>query len=90
MARKMELFSRAFFPAVVAALDCPSALLFGTIPSPRYGRTIAEVEQLSARPDVEVKRQPGAPSGKLCMFVLVVLGRCRCAFAAALHPALLA
>jgi nucleoside-triphosphatase len=38
----MELFSAAFYPAVVAVLDSGVAVL-GTLPLPRYGRTIPQV-----------------------------------------------
>ncbi|EFJ49472.1 hypothetical protein VOLCADRAFT_80686 [Volvox carteri f. nagariensis] len=51
---KMELFSRAFFPAVRAALDSTFLVVLGTIPSQKGARTLREVEEVSAREDVEV------------------------------------
>lgn len=51
---KMELCSRAFFPAVRAVLDAPNVVVLGTIPTPRDGRVIAQVAEICARPDVEV------------------------------------
>jgi hypothetical protein len=39
---KMELLSTKFFPAVLKALDA-GPVVFGTIPVPRYGRTIPQV-----------------------------------------------
>uniref|UniRef100_A0A061SBF8 Nucleoside-triphosphatase THEP1 n=1 Tax=Tetraselmis sp. GSL018 TaxID=582737 RepID=A0A061SBF8_9CHLO len=50
---KMELFSKAFSSAVTELLDSP-CLVLGTIPVPKYGRTIPQVETIKARPDVEV------------------------------------
>jgi hypothetical protein len=43
----MELFSARFFPAVLQALDA-GPLVLGTIPVPRYGRTIPQVRRLAA------------------------------------------
>lgn len=51
---KMELFSAAFYPAVLAVLDTPGLLVFGSVPVARYGRTIPQVESLKTRPDVKV------------------------------------
>ncbi|KAG2453774.1 hypothetical protein HYH02_001984 [Chlamydomonas schloesseri] len=51
---KMELFSRAFFPAVRAVLDAPHTVVLGTIPTPRDGRVMREVAEICGRPDVEV------------------------------------
>lgn len=42
-AGKMELFSAAFYPAVLTVLDNPQLLAFGTVPVARYGRTIPQV-----------------------------------------------
>jgi hypothetical protein len=42
-AGKMELFSAAFYPAVLAVLDDPRLLVLGTVPVARYGRTIPQV-----------------------------------------------
>lgn len=49
----MELKSRRFFPAALAALDSGTPVL-GTVPTPKYGRQLAEVEQVERRADVEV------------------------------------
>jgi nucleoside-triphosphatase len=51
---KMELFSAAFYPAVQAVLDDAHLLVLGSVPVPRYGRSIPQVEALKARPDVQV------------------------------------
>uniref|UniRef100_A0A383VHM5 AAA+ ATPase domain-containing protein n=1 Tax=Tetradesmus obliquus TaxID=3088 RepID=A0A383VHM5_TETOB len=51
---KMELLSAAFYPAVQQVLDNPQLLAFGSVPVPRAGRTIPQVEALRARPDVQV------------------------------------
>lgn len=40
----MELCSRAFMPAVWAALDA-GPVVFGSVPVPRYGRSIPEVRR---------------------------------------------
>jgi hypothetical protein len=40
---KMELFSAAFYPAVLAVLDDPCLLVLGTVPVARYGRMIPHV-----------------------------------------------
>eukprot|EP00877_Chromochloris_zofingiensis_P011430 jgi/Chrzof1/6540/Cz19g00120.t1 len=50
---KMELFSHAFYPAVEALLNT-SAIVYGTMPTAKYGRHIPEVELIKARPDVEI------------------------------------
>ncbi|CEL97271.1 unnamed protein product [Vitrella brassicaformis CCMP3155] len=48
---KMELHSSLFWPAVKTALDS-SVPTLGTVPMPRYGHTIAEVESVKSRDDV--------------------------------------
>lgn len=40
---KMELFSAAFFPAVLGVLDAPGLIALGSVPVARYGRTIPQV-----------------------------------------------
>lgn len=40
---KMELFSGSFYPAVLAVLDNPHLLAFGSVPVARYGRAIPQV-----------------------------------------------
>ncbi|KAI7844848.1 hypothetical protein COHA_001502 [Chlorella ohadii] len=50
---KMELFSRAFYPAVQALLD-EAPLVLGTVPVARQGRAIPQVEAIKQRPDVQV------------------------------------
>lgn len=42
-AGKMELFSVAFYPAVLAVLDNQHLVAFGSVPVARYGRTIPQV-----------------------------------------------
>eukprot|EP00878_Enallax_costatus_P006810 GHUV01007138.1.p2 GENE.GHUV01007138.1~~GHUV01007138.1.p2 ORF type:complete len:207 (+),score=74.77 GHUV01007138.1:776-1396(+) len=49
---KMELFSTKFYPAVQALLDDPRLLVFGSVPVPRCGRTIPQVEAVTTRPDI--------------------------------------
>jgi hypothetical protein len=39
----MELFSEAFYPAVLAVLDSPQLTAFGSVPVARYGRTMPQV-----------------------------------------------
>lgn len=52
---RMELLSRAFFPAVRAVLDSPRLTVLGTIPCPKPdGGQLREVSELSSRPDVQV------------------------------------
>jgi nucleoside-triphosphatase THEP1 len=50
----MELLCPNFFPAVVAALDNPSVIVLGSVPVPRYGHAIPQVEALKSRVDVQV------------------------------------
>lgn len=42
-AGKMELASRAFFPAVKAVLAAQGVVVLGTIPAPKEGRDLREV-----------------------------------------------
>lgn len=42
-AGKMELFSAAFYPAVLSVLDAPGLVVLGSVPVARYGRTIPQV-----------------------------------------------
>jgi hypothetical protein len=59
----MELFSAAFYPAVLTVLDDPRLLVLGTVPVARYGRTI---------PQVGTELFPGPPEGQghLSCFIL--------------------
>ncbi|XP_053560740.1 cancer-related nucleoside-triphosphatase [Bombina bombina] len=50
---KMELFSQSFIHSVRKTLDCPGALVFGTIPVPK-GKPIPLVEEIRSRRDVKV------------------------------------
>lgn len=50
---RMELFSRAFFPAVQALLDA-APMVLGTVPAARPGRAVPEAEAVKQRPDVTV------------------------------------
>jgi hypothetical protein len=43
LAGKMELFSAAFYPAVLQVLDDSQLLAFGSVPVPRPGRPILQV-----------------------------------------------
>jgi hypoxanthine-DNA glycosylase len=49
----MELHSPAFYPAVTKALES-DVVIFGTVPMPRYGHTIREVEAIKERSDVHL------------------------------------
>lgn len=54
---KMEMLCPQFIPAVTTLLSTSSSrnrVVFGTIPTPRYGRVIADVENVRARDDVMV------------------------------------
>ena len=42
-AGRMELFSVAFYPVVLAVLDTPGLLVLGSVPVARYGRTMPQV-----------------------------------------------
>ena len=53
---KMELFSELFYPQVTALLEDGRAPVLGVIPSPRYGRTIPQVEAIRTREDVVVHK----------------------------------
>ena len=54
---KMEMLCPQFIPAVTRLLSNTSPekrIVFGTLPTPRYGRVIADVENVRAREDVLV------------------------------------
>ena len=51
---KMELHSVDFLPAVHRAMEDESTTVFGTIPMPRYGRTVPAVEAVRDDPRVAV------------------------------------
>lgn len=51
---KMELHSADFLPAVRRAMEDESTTVFGTIPMPRYGRTVPAVEAVRDDPRVAV------------------------------------
>lgn len=75
---KMELKSPRFFPAVLAALDSGASgtTVFGTVPMPRYGHVVPEVEQVKARPDVAVVSVTKANRDELADSVYRQLRRC--------------
>ncbi|KAM8954118.1 cancer-related nucleoside-triphosphatase isoform 3-T3 [Pelodytes ibericus] len=50
---KMELFSESFIHAVRKTLDCPGALIFGTIPVAK-GKPLTLVEEIRNRQDVKI------------------------------------
>lgn len=51
---KMEILCPGFLEAVNRCLDCERTIVFGTIPTPRYGHVIKAVEDIHARPDTTV------------------------------------
>ena len=51
---KMEMFSERFMAEVWDALSDTSTRVLGTIPTPRYGRVIADVERVRNDPEVAV------------------------------------
>ncbi|KAL3913739.1 MAG: hypothetical protein SGPRY_007874 [Prymnesium sp.] len=73
---KMELYAHALFPRVLGLLDDSSGpRVFGTLPMPRYGHTVAEVEQLRARDDVAVVKLLKGTRDEACAAVLRVLSQ---------------
>lgn len=73
---KMELKCNKFFDAAQDAINATS-LTLGTLPAPRYGRKIAEVEAVTARPDVSTvtvtKSNRDWLASEVCHFVIQAL-----------------